>query len=336
MRYQPNFAKLKSVWADEIIQYLEERQKSGFEIDAAFYHIKHLDRYCEQIGLKEKIFTDEMAFDIKLKLSGESGSNRYGRVSETIRFLQYLRNKGYDVHIPPPISTKNIKKYPPYIYTYEELANYMNAVDTFDYGFHKLDSLIMAVFFGLIYCYGLRISEVKYLRKKDIDFKNKVIKISKSKNGKERWLPMSIDIERLLSLYAKKTFFFIRDDTFIFNCELNTGKNHIDPHNASIYRYHYEFLHLAGIHNKDAESQRPRIHDFRHTAAVHIVKQLSDKGYDVYTIIPYLIQFLGHSMLRSTEYYIKLSSDLFPEIREKMNSALQQIVDAIEVPYEID
>ena len=110
MKYHPNYSRLKSVWADEIIQYLEERQKSGFEIEASFYHIKHLDLYCEQIGIKEKKFTAEIALDIKLKFSGESGTNRYERVSETIKFLQYLKNKGYEVHIPTAISTKNIQK----------------------------------------------------------------------------------------------------------------------------------------------------------------------------------------------------------------------------------
>jgi integrase/recombinase XerD len=58
----------------------------------------------------------------------------------------------------------------------------------------------------------------------------------------------------------------------------------------------------------------PRIHDIRHSFACHSFLKLSDEGMDLYCSWPYLSTYLGHQSLESTEQYIRLTSQMYPEL----------------------
>lgn len=70
----------------------------------------------------------------------------------------------------------------------------------------------------------------------------------------------------------------------------------------------------------------PRVHDFRHTFAVHTLeKQLSD-GYDPMVIVPRLAAYLGHKSYRETCWYIHLTVASFPELSQKLDRAFVGII----------
>ena len=52
----------------------------------------------------------------------------------------------------------------------------------------------------------------------------------------------------------------------------------------------------------------------RHTFAVHSLKKLILEGETLLNIMPYLAAYLGHTDFRGTQYYLKLTSDLYPHI----------------------
>lgn len=58
----------------------------------------------------------------------------------------------------------------------------------------------------------------------------------------------------------------------------------------------------------------PRLHDLRHTFAVHSLEQMIDQGVDVYVVIPFLSDFLGHRTIAATEQYLRLTSESFDRI----------------------
>jgi site-specific recombinase XerD len=41
---------------------------------------------------------------------------------------------------------------------------------------------------------------------------------------------------------------------------------------------------------------------------------LIDKGIETYVFLPVLSNFMGHSSLSSTEYYLHLTKEIFPEL----------------------
>ena len=58
----------------------------------------------------------------------------------------------------------------------------------------------------------------------------------------------------------------------------------------------------------------PRIHDIRHTACVHALKKLVAQGYDLYCCMPLLANFMGHINPMSTETYLRLTQEVYPEV----------------------
>ena len=63
----------------------------------------------------------------------------------------------------------------------------------------------------------------------------------------------------------------------------------------------------------------PRIHDWRHTFTVRAFKHMADNGIDMYVALPILSTYLGHGTIIATEYYLRLTLELFPSIEEKMS-----------------
>ena len=93
--------------------------------------------------------------------------------------------------------------------------------------------------------------------------------------------------------------------------------------NVRIYDNFRELLFACNIPHT---GNGPRVHDFRHTFAVHTLeKQLSD-GYDPMVIVPRLAAYLGHKSYRETCWYIHLTVASFPELSQKLDRAFVGII----------
>ena len=72
--------------------------------------------------------------------------------------------------------------------------------------------------------------------------------------------------------------------------------------------------------------QKSKILDFwRHHHAVYSFKQLSDSGLDMYTALPILSTYLGHKTIFATEKYLRLTMELFPHIKDKIQEKAEII-----------
>lgn len=69
----------------------------------------------------------------------------------------------------------------------------------------------------------------------------------------------------------------------------------------------------AGIGCPAGESRPPRLHDLRHTAAVHRTVAWYRSGRDVQRLLPLLATYLGHVDLRSTQRYLQMTPELLQE-----------------------
>jgi integrase/recombinase XerD len=58
---------------------------------------------------------------------------------------------------------------------------------------------------------------------------------------------------------------------------------------------------------------------------VNAFKRMADSGMDMYVALPILSTYLGHSTIMATERYLKLTLELFPEIRDKMEKSMEEV-----------
>ena len=64
----------------------------------------------------------------------------------------------------------------------------------------------------------------------------------------------------------------------------------------------------------------PRLHDLRHSFACHTLYSWVKNNEDLMTLLPILSKYLGHSGVMSTQWYLRLTAEFYPDVTEKINS----------------
>ena len=97
---------------------------------------------------------------------------------------------------------------------------------------------------------------------------------------------------------------------------------------------------LAGIRRNDGAVYQPRLHDLRHTFAVHRLTSWIKQRADLNRLLPALAVYIGQAGLGSTERYLTLTPERFrkqlsrlsPQHRKKRwrdNPALMRFLDGL-------
>lgn len=314
--------KFKSVFANELQNYLDEKIKLGYEEKSYLSFLKRFDQFLIKEDIKEPIFTAEHAARWIVKKTDEADTTHYSRVNAIKHFLEYLRLKNYDVYVTRDIKYKGTD-FEPHIYTDDEVNRYFFAVDSYSSPANRMDAIQYPVLFRILYCCGTRINETLGIRKKDVDLEGGIILLNETKNNKQRYVVMGDDLLELFKSFANKRFYMLNDNDYIFT---NAVGKRIDE--KTVYDKHREFLNEAGI-PYIGDREGPRIHDWRHTMAVYSFKKLADSGLDMYVALPILSAYLGHKTICATERYVRLTIQLFPYIEEKFLPTLEKVFDDI-------
>jgi integrase len=102
------------------------------------------------------------------------------------------------------------------------------------------------------------------------------------------------------------------DDSPLFTTR--TGRGWPYQHVITLFQ---RVRRAAGIGCPAGELRPPRLHDFRHTAAVHRVLAWYRSGKDVQRLLPQLATYLGHVDIKSTQRYLKMTPELLQEASQR-------------------
>ena len=181
----------------------------------------------------------------------------------------------------------------------------------------------------ILYGCGLRISEALALRVEDVDLENGFIFVNAGKFGKDRKIPISKSLLQRLRKYYKENVDFIgvtSDNWFFPNAK---GECYSQ---RTVYDKFRQILWIAGISHQ-GKGKGPRVHDLRHTFAVHALQQNIEQGKDIYTSLTGLMVYLGHGKITSTEYYLRLTAELFPDFLKRADKVCARAIPEV-VCYE--
>jgi len=179
----------------------------------------------------------------------------------------------------------------------------------------------LPVLFRLLYATGIRTGEAMSLSINDVDVERNNLKIRDSKNGKERLIPFSESLSENLQDYLK-----YRNQRPIVK-----GINHLFVHPAGgistsyiAYKWFRKILFRSGISHQ-GKGAGPRVHDFRHTFAVHSLVSMCEQGLDLYYSLPILSTYLGHQSLAATDKYVRLTAEMYPSLIKSVNKVCPHI-----------
>jgi integrase/recombinase XerD len=146
------------------------------------------------------------------------------------------------------------------------------------------------------------------LRGGDVDLGSGVITVRGTKFYKSRLVPLGRDVHTHLRAYLALPGRVDRNDQPLFQSRLHMAV----PRQVVEKRFRL-LRDLAGVRREDASPYQPRIHDLRHTFAVHRLTEWYRKGADVQALLPALSTYLGHVELHSTQRYLTMTPELLGE-----------------------
>jgi integrase/recombinase XerD len=233
------------------------------------------------------------------------------------RFMAYLMGTGVISSNPVTNIIREYGRIPrvrfqPFIFPKNEMVRILNlAKQLMPNHIFKLRPQTSHMMLVMLYALGLRSREVRYLRFRDIDMDQCTIRIEATKFYKSRLLPFGPGVQKCLKEYMavrSKIFLPIMPDDplFITFCR--------KPIAAATL---CNILKLLAKNVVCRNSPSLRIHDIRHTFAVHRLLRWYREGVDVQSKLLLLSTFMGHTEIRSTEVYLTITMDLLKEANDR-------------------
>lgn len=294
---------------DYCSQYVSYKRGMGFNFgESSLYLLRHMDNYFKQYNYSTSVLTKRMVEDFVSHRNMESVKTQHMRMSLIRQFAIFMNRIGFDFYVYPDELIPIAKTFTPYIFTRDEIERIMNVVDHLSYiPQSKYYHLIYPMLFRMLYGCGLRINEALSLKKTEIDLVNGILTITKTKNGMSRLVPMSRSLTGYCRSYAENMGFDMFSEGYFYPSR-DGGKYHRTP----VYIKFKQFMKLAGIFPEGAVG--PRVHDIRHTYAVHALEKMINDGQDVYCTLPILSTYLGHRGIESTEKYLRLTEEAYGSV----------------------
>ena len=314
-----------SIFAPYFNSFLQMKEQMGFSRTGFQNMFKELDRFFVNTGTTELYITREQIYAWSKTRTNDKARTQYDKHSIIRQFCRYMCHLGYECYIHR-LPRQNWPSFIPYIFSHEQMECIFQASDKLTLPNRCMTSVLIAIpcLIRLLYSTGMRIGEALSLKNEDINLTQKHILLKQTKNQVERLLPICPSLFEVLKQYmayrdrmpvkgmSNPTGFFF----------VSTTGNPIGK--GSVGRWFREILMQCGIPRR-SDGQGPRIHDLRHTAAVHSLMKMVKDGTDIYCAMPILSVFLGHKSLKGTETYVRLTTEMYPDIL-RMESSLASSV----------
>jgi len=310
---------------DHIQNYIELKKAIGYKYDAEASHLKRFDRFTLEKYPQSVALTKEIVLDWCSKKGYEAQANQCARASIIREFGKYLDSIGVKLYILPKGYYPTEPQYMPYIYTLDELGKFFAETDQCQYCYEcPYRHQIMPVIFRMIYMCGLRASEARLLKVADIDLEKGILTINHSKKDNSRLVLMSYSLTERCRFYSKSVHSFPDPEDYYFPAL--DGK---PMTRGNLYHNFRRFLWRARISHR-GRGKGPRIHDLRHTYAVHCLKRWSEQEKDLTVYLPILKTYMGHDSFKDTAYYLRMTADVFPDITLKMETHYLDLIPLLE------
>ena len=294
-----------------IQSFIQEKQDGGFRYPHASVFLKWLDRQLIDEGAGVELGRESVERFVAHR-PGERPRSQFARYSILRQFALYLNRQGIPAWIPQErMVIVRQGDFVPYIFTRGQLALMFDAADRrpmlVGYPFMPL---ILRLFYGC----GLRKSEVMRLDVQDVDLNDGTLHIADTKFGKSRRVPMAPSLAERMRAHCQ-ALRVKRPDAPLFPAKTRRPSRR---HGSNqIYLAFRKILALADI-DHGGRGKGPRLHDLRHTFAVHRLESWYRQGCDVSALLPLLVAYMGHGHMTGTQYYLRLTPELFPDLARRM------------------
>ncbi len=294
--------------------YVKEKQAVGYDFVGGYSVLKIFDTFSKDFEISNYELTKEIVLAWAKQRPNEHDAHRSNRIMYLQHFATFLNTQGYSGYVSPP-QKHRFSQHTAYVFTQEEIKRLFDSLDSMEYSpCSPQKHLVFPLLYRMLYGCGFRISELLNLTVGDVDIENGIVHVHDAKNGNERPVPMK---ETLASRCRKYYSMCLKDKPRGYPF---LAKKDGTPYSVSNIEKHFrEQLWLAGI-PYHGQKIGPRVHDLRHTFICHRLNLWAKNGTDLMVMLPILSKYVGHVGVSSTQYYLKLTAEAFPDVLEKMEA----------------
>lgn len=296
-------------------EYLRIRRALGFKLETAGRLLPQFLNYLESVGAETITIEHAMRW---ATLPSDANPVWWGvRLTVVRGFARYVQTIDPAAEIPPrallPVGVSR-RRPTPYIYSEAEVAALMTAAGRWR---PRLSAATMHTLIGLLSVTGMRIGEAIRLDRDDLDLEHRRLVIHNSKFGKSRQLPLHPTTIRALDAYLRRRDELrptVDTDALLITA---TGKR-LDRNNVE--RQFRQLRTQARLAQRPG-SRPPRLHDIRHTFAVHTMLGSYRDGGNPVARVAQLATYLGHADPAASYWYLSAAPELLTLVAARLENA---------------
>lgn len=216
-------------------------------------------------------------------------------------FARYRSAIDPRTEIPPPVGLprpRGPRRY--YLYTEKEIHRLLAETLKPRVGATSISRWVRYTLYGLLSVTGMRIGEALKLDESDVDIEQGILTVRDSKWGKSRLVTLSPSTRKALRNYLQRRNGYFKGKSIVpfFVSRHGTRMMYNDAWKSFV-----RLSRKIGLRGP-TDRRGPRLHDFRHRAAVQALLQCYRSGADPERRLPALSTYLGHAELSHTYWYL--------------------------------
>ena len=305
---------MSSDFARHAEDYLRLRRALGHDLADAARLLPRFVAHLDAVGAS-RITTDVALHWVRRRDADPHSSVWMRRMTVVRGFARYMSGIDPATEVPPlGLVTYRQRWRPPFIYSDNDVEALMNAVPTLVPA--PLRAATFQTMIGLLAATGMRVGEAIALDRDDIDWADGVVVVRTSKFNKTREVlldPTAVDALRSYARIRDRDVPHPSSRTFFVSAK---GTPVIYGVFGTVFR---ELLVASGVGAGSAV--HPRIHDLRHSFAVHTLIRWYRDGQDVAALLPRLSTYLGHRSPVSTYWYLSAAPQLLTLAANRLEHA---------------
>ena len=283
--------------------YVGRKKLSGLRYTKSEQTLRAFARHVGGPPLDAVTSTQVLDFLNGPRTSATTWRHKFGQLR---KFFEYWQFRDHLDRLPlPRMRPPSAQTFVPYIYSKTELRIILDATSLSQKGKScMVDAQTFRTLLLFLYATGMLLGEAMRLLRDDVDLDRGIITVRGWRFGRLRRIPIGPDLQRVLKSYsAARNMATVEGRTYFVN-KLSQPINDV-----TLSKSFQRLRKIAGISRNDGGCYQPRIHDLRHTFAVHRLTAWYKQGSDVHSMLPALSAYMGFVCLNAAERYLTMTPE---------------------------
>lgn len=284
-------------------------------------NLKTFENYCLKNFPNATILTQEMIDSWCSQRKSEQNKSYRVRIEVIVNFVKYTNERNITNLRIPEKPKLDKKTYIPHVFTEEELKKFFYACDNVEIKnkskTEQYRKLAVPVFFRLLYSTGMRTTEARLLKRKNVDMKNNIINIEQSKGYDQHYVPIHKCLTNLLVEYDKKVEEIYPNREYFFTNRKNSfhGRDWVWKN----------FREMWSKYN----NTYAKAYDLRHHYAITNINKWINQDINFNANLYYLSKSMGHKTIETTKYYYSLTPGIADIFKKQINAEFEILMPEV-------